>query len=226
LISLDFHIQTFETLVSTQDEMRSKLEHGEAIHGLVIRALEQTAGRGQRARDWQSSKGGSYQTIAVEMANHKSYSAILVAIGIARVFREQAIQASIKWPNDIYMENKKLAGILCEYTRGHLLIGVGVNVHNDIPEYATRLQGLEVEAVNNLVLDGVKQGLELLQSKPDLPNLFKLYDFLEGKSLSIKASNGIKEGIARGIDQNGCLRLEQEQVLITICSGRIQTIHL
>ena len=64
-----FNIQTFDTLSSTQDEMRLRLEHGEPIHGLVIRALEQTAGRGQRARDWLSNKGGSYQTIAVAMAN-------------------------------------------------------------------------------------------------------------------------------------------------------------
>ena len=134
-----------------------------------------------------------------------------MAIGIARVFREQAIEVSIKWPNDIYLENKKLAGILCEYVKGHLLIGVGMNVKNEIPEYATRLQGFEIETVNNMVLDGVKQGLELLQTNPDLPSLFKPYDFLLDKIISLNVGQEIKEGIARGIDQNGCLTLSKNK---------------
>ena len=86
-MSFKFNIQTFETLGSTQDEMRSRLEHGESIHGLVIRALEQTSGRGQRARDWISNKGGSYQTLAIQcqVTLNKPYAAIVVAIGITRV---------------------------------------------------------------------------------------------------------------------------------------------
>ena len=50
--------------------------------------------------------------------------------------------------------------------------------------------------------------------------------FLEGKSLSVKVGSEVKTGIARGIDQNGCLRLEQNQGLISICSGHIQSVHL
>ncbi len=238
-----FNIQTFETLLSTQDEMRSRLEHGEPIHGLVIRALEQTSGRGQRARDWLSSKGGSYQTIAIQdsqLTLNKPYAAIVVAVGITRVvegFLKQSIvpntsissviekNLQIKWPNDIYLENKKLAGILCEYTHGHLLIGVGMNVQNEIPQGATRLN-LELETVHRLILQGLQEGLELLQINPDLPSLFKPYDFLEGKTLSVKAGSEVKTGIAKGIDQNGCLRLEQNQGLISICSGHIQSVHL
>jgi BirA family biotin operon repressor/biotin-[acetyl-CoA-carboxylase] ligase len=223
-LRLKVQLQIFETLSSTQDEMRSRLESGETIHGLVIRALEQTSGRGQRARNWLSSRGGSYQTLAIkdpEATLHKSYAAIAVAIGITKVLREQSIQAGVKWPNDIYLENKKLAGILCEYLKEHLFIGVGVNVHNEIPDYATRLQKFEIETVSDMVIDGIKLGLELLQTSTDLPILFKPYDVLEGKSISVKVGNTIKEGIARGVDQHGCLRLEQTQGIFSICSGHI-----
>ncbi len=216
-----FQIQTFKMLGSTQDEMRSRLERGEAVHGLIIRAHEQTSGRGQRARDWVSNRGGSYQTLAIKDSEpptlNKSYAAILMAIGIAKVIPN----LQIKWPNDIYLENKKLAGILCEYVKGHLLIGVGVNVQNEIPEHATHLQGFGVETVSNMILKGTQEGLELLQTNLDLPSLFKAYDFLEGKTVSVRVGSEIKEGIARGIDQNGCLRLEQAQEIISICSGHI-----
>jgi BirA family transcriptional regulator, biotin operon repressor / biotin---[acetyl-CoA-carboxylase] ligase len=225
LLELPFHIETFERLLSTQDEIRKRLERGENVHGLVIRALEQTAGRGQRARDWISNKGGSYQTLAVKDLAvpvwNKPFATIAVAIGLAQVMPDYGIQVDIKWPNDIYYQNRKLAGILCEYTQGHLLIGIGVNVNNQVPEHAIGLQTLELEDVSDFVLTGLQRGLELLADNPDLPTLFAPYDGLENKTISVKVGNEMKEGIARGIDKNGCLRLEQEQGMISICSGHI-----
>jgi BirA family biotin operon repressor/biotin-[acetyl-CoA-carboxylase] ligase len=214
-----FKILTFDTLPSTQDEMRLRLERGENVHGLVIRALEQTSGRGRRARDWKSNQGGSYQTLAIRDSEHtlnKPYAAIAIAIGIATVIPN----LSIKWPNDLFLDGKKLAGILCEYIQDHLLIGVGMNVQNDIPPNATRLD-LELETVHELILQGLKQGLELLQITSDLPSLFKPYDFLEGKPISVRIGSDLKQGIARGIDKQGCLRLEQKKEIVSICSGHI-----
>jgi BirA family transcriptional regulator, biotin operon repressor / biotin---[acetyl-CoA-carboxylase] ligase len=215
-----FELQIFDSLSSTQDEMRLRLERGDNIHGLVIRALEQTAGRGQRARDWQSSQGGSYQTVAVRSKDNKPFAAIAIAIGISEVLRQQGIQASIKWPNDIYLQNKKLAGILCEYIQGHLLIGVGVNVKNKIPEYAIGLYQFEVETVSNFVLEGIQKGQGLFHH-PDLALVFTAYDVLSGKHISVKVGQEVKEGIARGIDSQGRLRLEQVQETILIHSGHI-----
>jgi BirA family transcriptional regulator, biotin operon repressor / biotin---[acetyl-CoA-carboxylase] ligase len=224
LFELPFHIETFTSLPSTQDEMRSRLGQGNPVHGLVIRALEQSAGRGQRARDWISNKGGSYQTVAVQSNEKKPFAAIAIAIGLAQVLREQNIPADIKWPNDIYLQDKKLAGILCEYTQGHLLIGVGMNVRNIIPEQAVGLPELELEEVSNLVLEGIKQGLELLVGNPDLPALFAPYDVLENKTILVNVGNLTNEGVARGIDSKGCLRLEQKQETISICSAHIERI--
>ena len=221
LFKFPLHIETFETLASTQDEVRSRLAQGADVHGLVIRALEQTSGRGQRSRDWISNKGGSYQTLAIQTKNNNSFAAIVIAIGLAEVLHKQNIQAGIKWPNDIYYRDKKLAGILCEYTQEHLLIGVGMNVHNQVPDYAIGLQTLKLEEVNNFVLTGLQKGLELLSSKPDLPTLFEPYDLLENKQISVKVGNEIKNGVARGIDKNGCLRLEQTQEIISVRSGHI-----
>jgi BirA family transcriptional regulator, biotin operon repressor / biotin---[acetyl-CoA-carboxylase] ligase len=222
LLNLSFRIETFDSLPSTQDEMRSKLECGENVHGLVIRALEQTSGRGQRARDWQSNRGGSYQTLAVRDEGsrlNKPYAAIVIAIGLAQVMPEYGIQVGIKWPNDLYYRNKKVAGILCEVVQGHLLIGIGMNVNNDVPEGAIALRGLDVEGVSNFVLAGVQRGLELLTSSIDLPIAFAPYDVLKDKPLSVFIDSREEKGVARGLHSNGCLLVEINKTLRQVCQG-------
>lgn len=225
-LELPFYIETFETLPSTQDEMRARLERNENIHGLVIRALEQTSGRGQRARDWHSSKGGSYQTLAVrdDGALNKPFAAIVIAIGLAQTLPEYGIQVGIKWPNDLHYphknrQGKKVAGILCEYVRGHLLVGIGMNVNNDVPEGATSLRGLDVEGVSNFVLAGVQRGLELLTSNLDLPSAFAPYDVLKDKPVSVLLDKKEEQGVARGLHESGCLLVEIVGTLQQVCQG-------
>jgi BirA family transcriptional regulator, biotin operon repressor / biotin---[acetyl-CoA-carboxylase] ligase len=226
-VSLPFRIETFETLSSTQDEMRARLGRGETVHGLVIRALEQSSGRGQRARDWQSSKGGSYQTLAIRDETailNKPYAAIVTAIGLAQVLPEYGIQVGIKWPNDLHYphknkQGKKVAGILCEHVQGHLLVGVGVNVNNDVPTGAVGLRGLDVEGVSNFVLAGVQRGLELLSNEIDLPSSFAPYDVLKDKSVSVLIDKKEEKGVARGLHQNGCLLVEIAGRLQQVCQG-------
>jgi BirA family transcriptional regulator, biotin operon repressor / biotin---[acetyl-CoA-carboxylase] ligase len=230
-LELPFNIETFETLSSTQDEMRARLGRGENVHGLVIRALEQSSGRGQRARDWQSSKGGSYQTLAVRDENKllsKPYAAIVIAIGLARTLPEYGIQVGIKWPNDLHYRNRKVAGLLCEYIQGHLLIGIGVNVNNDVPEGATALRGLDVEGVSNFVLAGVQRGLELLTTEIDLPSAFAPYDVLKDKEVEVLVNGNVERGVARGLHSSGCLLVEIDRKLQQVCQGvaRVRIAHL
>jgi BirA family transcriptional regulator, biotin operon repressor / biotin---[acetyl-CoA-carboxylase] ligase len=227
VLELPFRIETFETLSSTQDEMRARVGRGENVHGLVIRALEQTSGRGQRARDWQSGKGGSYQTLAVRDETsilNKPYSAIVIAIGLAQTLPEYGIQIGIKWPNDLHYphkkeQSKKVAGILCEYVQGHLLIGIGMNVNNQVPEGAVALRSLDVEGVSNFVLAGVQRGLELLTSEFDLPSVFAPYDVLRGKEVDVFIKNVVKRGVALGLHDNGCLLVEVNGTVQQVCQG-------
>jgi BirA family transcriptional regulator, biotin operon repressor / biotin---[acetyl-CoA-carboxylase] ligase len=221
-LNIPFRIETLDSLPSTQDEMRSRLERGENVHDLVIRALEQTFGRGQRARDWVSSKGGSYQTLAVRTENlslNKPYAAIVIAIGLAQILPEYGIQVGIKWPNDLHYKSKKVAGILCEVVQQHLLIGVGMNVNNNVPERAIALRGLDVEGVSNFVLAGVQRGLELLQAETDLPTLFAPYDVLKDKNVSVLIEGKEERGVARGLHSTGCLFVEIGDKVQQICQG-------
>ena len=57
-----------------------------------------------------------------------------LAVGLAETFPTYGARVGIKWPNDILYKGRKLGGILAEHARGHLLVGVGVNVNNRVPE--------------------------------------------------------------------------------------------
>lgn len=223
-LELPFRIETHALLPSTQDAMRERLERGEEVHGLVIRALEQTAGRGSRARDWRSGRGGSYQTLAARDAVPPvlavPHAALAVGIGLAETLPEYGLQVRLKWPNDLLYRGKKVGGILCEAARAHLLVGVGVNVENEVPTGATALRGLDVEGVSNMVLAGVQRGLERLAEGLELPRAFAPHDALYGQEVEVRLGGAWRRGVARGVDEAGCLLLETEDGLTRLCHGQ------
>ena len=224
-LAIPFNIETFDTLPSTQDLMRERLESGACVHGLVIRARAQTAGRGQRKRDWWSGPGGSYQTLAVHDATgvlKQSFAALAIGVGVAEVMPEYGIQLGIKWPNDLHYRGKKVAGILCEYAQQHLLVAVGMNVNNDVPEGATALKGLDTEAVSNAVLAGIQQGLELLVDPADLVKRFAVFDVLDGQFVTATLGTKTLQGVAKGVDTSGCLRMDTSEGERLLCHGQAE----
>ncbi len=226
-LNLNFKIDTFNDIPSTQDLMRERIEAHENVHGLVVRALQQSSARGQRRRDWSSSLGGSYQTLAVkdtpDKLLNKPHAAIAIALGLAQTFPEYGIQVGIKWPNDLYYPHsakkrgKKVAGILCEFFKGYLVIGIGVNVNNKVVEPATALRGLDTEGVSNFVLAGMQKGLDMLVNQDDITTLYADYDVLKNKKVSLILKGETIEGTAQGINQQGCLKVQTEQNEKTIC---------
>jgi len=232
LVELPLRVLTFETLPSTQDEMRRRVEAGEGVHGLVVRALEQTRGRGQRARDWCSGRGGSYQTLAVRdpappdlhSSLHRPHLALFMAVGLAQVFPTYGVQVGIKWPNDLLYRGKKLAGILTEYVRGHLLVGVGVNVHNEVPEGAAALRGWDLDGVHAVVLEGLTRGLALLEG--DLPTLYAPFDLLLDQPVELDHAGARYAGLVRGVDAAGGLRLEMGGGVRAFSAGRLARYRL
>lgn len=136
-----YHIERFQTLSSTNEYLKRLAKSG-APEGTVIIAEEQTAGRGRLGRSWASPKGGAWFSvllrppIPVEQAGCIS---ILIAVSLAKALRERwGVLVGVKWPNDLYVNNKKLGGILVELSsQGQqiewLIVGIGINVNNELP---------------------------------------------------------------------------------------------
>ncbi|MCE7741280.1 MAG: biotin--[acetyl-CoA-carboxylase] ligase [Candidatus Heimdallarchaeota archaeon] len=112
---------------------------------LLILAEKQTIGRGRDDSTWCSPKGGFYGTyvfVIDELLEPKKMRFIhyAVALSILKTLKEFCgIDVEIKWPNDIYLENQKIGGILLEIltkSRNHLLIGIGLNVNSSKEDLA------------------------------------------------------------------------------------------
>jgi BirA family biotin operon repressor/biotin-[acetyl-CoA-carboxylase] ligase len=201
---------------------------GAPCAGWVVRAAVQTAGRGQRARDWQAGAGGSYQTLIVREPDALiPATALVMALGLAEVFPVYGVRAGIKWPNDLYYRGKKLAGVLVERVAGHLLIGVGVNVNNEVPPRAVGLRGWDVTGVHMVVLEGLGRALGHLEDASfDLSEAYRPFDLLRGERLVLEVAGTQHEGLGLGIDAAGRLLLEVDGVARAFSSGRLRAFGL
>lgn len=138
---------------STMDLVRELADLG-APEGTVVIAGRQTRGRGRRGRGWESPLGGAWFSLllrpSVELCRSGCIS-VLLAVAIARALREQyALPVSVKWPNDLFLERKKLGGMLIELsTVGEriewLIAGIGINVNNSLPR-ETRIPSISLSS--------------------------------------------------------------------------------
>lgn len=109
----------------------------------IVLSNNQTSGRGSKGRSWTSSEGKDLLFSIVLAPKFKiedlGFISILTPVALCETFEELDINTSIKWPNDIYIGNKKLCGILTESTTlnssiKNLIIGIGININTDMYE--------------------------------------------------------------------------------------------
>ncbi|ADO72380.1 biotin--[acetyl-CoA-carboxylase] ligase [Stigmatella aurantiaca] len=125
------------TLAST-NELAFRLAHEGAEHGEVVVAEQQTAGKGRRGRVWVSPPGLNLYFSAILRPElppqHAPELTLVAAVALAETLREAGAEAAIKWPNDVQIDGRKVAGILTEMSaepeRVHFVVlGIGVNLN-------------------------------------------------------------------------------------------------
>jgi BirA family biotin operon repressor/biotin-[acetyl-CoA-carboxylase] ligase len=132
-------LQYFDTIDSTNNYAMHLVDDGLAQHGQVIWAAYQTHGKGQRGKKWENNSGSLLMSLIVKpnVAPDKQFVlSMQVALTIAKYLKTlgNQWQVAIKWPNDIYLNDKKACGILIENVfRGmnwaYSVIGIGLNVN-------------------------------------------------------------------------------------------------
>lgn len=132
-----------------------------APEGTVVVAEEQTAGRGRRGRTWESSaRAGLWWSLLLRPgvpADRLGWLPLVVAVGVARGVRAAAdVDVSLKWPNDVLVEGRKLAGILAErLADGSVVVGVGINIDQDeaeLPDGGASLRTVGISVDRTAVL--------------------------------------------------------------------------
>lgn len=129
----------FDRLTSTNDIALEQVKSGEAVHGTVISAGEQSKGRGQQENKWESAYGMNLiVSIILYPENIEAARQFLISkaisVALVRLLSEYSSDISIKWPNDIYAGGDKIAGILIENSvKGDRLessvVGIGLNLN-------------------------------------------------------------------------------------------------
>lgn len=179
---------------------------------MVVRAREQTGAYGRRGRRFEAGLGGSYQSLAlrdpeVEAALARGVApAVAIGIGIAETLSRYGARVGLKWPNDLLYMERKLGGILCERVQGYLVVGVGINVSNPVPEGAIGLRGWDVDGVSMAVLEGIQIGLGLMVAGGGLREPYAAYDRWLELEVEVRSSSGGRLlGVAAGVDALGHL---------------------
>jgi BirA family biotin operon repressor/biotin-[acetyl-CoA-carboxylase] ligase len=223
----------FRTLPSSLDAIHDVAAQG-APSGTVILAEEQTAGRGQDGRTWRSPVGGVWLAMLLRPPVPAAGALSLrVGLVVADVIDEllRAPRGQVKWPNDVLLEGRKVAGILSEGRwQGErlqwLAVGVGMNVANDIPaelaDRAIALREVLPDVLRIDVLDSLVPGLFPLttQHAPLTESectAFARRDWLRGRQLRAPIS-----GRAAGIRPDGALLVDTGAGTTMVREGHVE----
>ncbi|WP_299825387.1 biotin--[acetyl-CoA-carboxylase] ligase [uncultured Pontibacter sp.] len=213
---------------STNSEAQQLLLKNEATEGCTVITTNQTAGRGQRGNAWEAEPGKNITLSVVLMpkflaVKHQFYLNMAVSLGVLDLLHELGLKnAQVKWPNDLYFEDKKLGGILIEnainsLTLQHSIIGIGLNVNQLEFGYTTATSlakvlghALNLGQVTNRLLELLeKRYLELRNGKTA-----KLkYEYLQGlyryqEQHVFEVQNQRVRGQIQGVDEEGRLAVE------------------
>ncbi|MHA2297641.1 MAG: biotin--[acetyl-CoA-carboxylase] ligase [Candidatus Hodarchaeales archaeon] len=132
------HVKVFHSISSTH--LYARDHQSKLIDGTAVIALEQTGGVGRGANYWFSPAGGLYMTVVFkpEEAFQRVFPFIaMISVSIVECFNNNGINCTLKWPNDVYYENKKISGVLASGVSAGkkikaLVLSTGVNLNNNI----------------------------------------------------------------------------------------------
>ena len=224
---------------STNDRARELAAAG-APHGAVVVAEEQTAGRGRQGRTWTAPRGRALTlSIVVRLGPEEGE---LLPLGVALAVSEACeriapVRCEVKWPNDVWIDGRKLAGILIEARpqEGWAAVGIGLNVDTaqdelapEIRETATSLRiASGAPADREAALEALLERLAawLVADRDAVLAAFRERDALHGRRIGWTAGDRQLEGEAAGVDENGNLVVfttDGEQ--LTLSAGEVHLV--
>jgi BirA family biotin operon repressor/biotin-[acetyl-CoA-carboxylase] ligase len=222
-------VEWVEELVSTSDRLKAHARVG-APEWTVVVADRQTGGRGREGRRWSSPVGGLYLSVLLR-PRFATVSLVPLAAGVAvaEAVGEWGVAARLKWPNDVLVDGRKLAGVLAEAASSAsgvewLALGIGVNATTDRTSLPAELR--EATAILREVAEAVPTPADLAAAV--LTHLRVCYDALSvdprsvveawraravewwGERVEIRTANETFRARARGVDGEGALLVELE----------------
>jgi BirA family biotin operon repressor/biotin-[acetyl-CoA-carboxylase] ligase len=236
--SLWTRVDHVDTTESTNDDLKRAAREG-APHGSVLLASEQSSGRGRLGRGWSSPRGGVYASMLLRPAMPLAQvAAVPLAVGLGVAWGLDALGvrgARLKWPNDVWLEGRKVAGVLVESSAEAdsvewLVIGVGLNVrppersHPDAA-YVEEHAAIRLAAAAAALLDGVARAWErfAVEGFAGLGAEYEERSALAGRSVRVLDRAGREQaaGVCAGVDEQGRLLIRTAEGVEPVASGDI-----
>ncbi|MBD5391652.1 biotin--[acetyl-CoA-carboxylase] ligase [bacterium] len=126
-----YKLISFDKISSTQTHAHDLIASGVATDCTAIVARRQISGRGRHHRTWVSNPGNLYVSFIYKNSKPDGRLAYAVAVAVACALGEFGIATTIKWPNDILVDGKKICGILIEYVGDFVVVGIGINIKSN-----------------------------------------------------------------------------------------------
>ena len=237
----------FEEIDSTQN-FAEQIALDEKENGTIVIAEKQTAGKGRLDRKWTSPKGGIWFSLIIHPKFDVSTSTLVPiagAVALAKAVKNTLnIDVSVKWPNDITLNGKKVAGMLVDASFqanniDYLILGIGINFDIDAKKIEKRLsKSANFYGVNSLrkkddstppkillrefLVQFEKTLIQL--NKGEKAKIVKEWTKKAdkiGKKISINTSDGKISGVAQGIDNDGALKLKTSKGIKKIFVGDV-----
>jgi BirA family biotin operon repressor/biotin-[acetyl-CoA-carboxylase] ligase len=242
LLAQDVAVEVVARTGSTNSDLLARARGAAPALPWVRIALEQSAGRGRVGRQWQAAPGSA---ILMSAARRHSGTAVISAVtlacgvAVAEALRSEGIAAELKWPNDVLLGGRKLAGLLTELAldeRGArtLVIGLGLNLRRtpDLPEGGAALD--EVIAIDDVAAVHMQWSTRLAAAVLEAAAVVERDGFApfeqrfnalfawRGRAIELLDANGkVAGGTALGVDAQGRLRVESGGAVGTHTSGEL-----
>ena len=223
----------FDEIDSTNNYMKENFSKFENYD--IVAAKNQTSGRGRRGNTWSSSEGMALFSFLLKTENKLDileYTKLPLIAGISTLVALKKIKDgayNFKWTNDVFLDNKKLCGILIEKVEENFIIGIGINVRNIIPD---ELQKIAISMNSDHDIDDL-----ILKVVEEFSNYYKKfingnwneilqeinqYKFLKDKIIKVHIGEQVFQGKAKNIAQDGRLEIEIDGELKLFSVGEIK----
>lgn len=227
--SLGNHVLHLGEVTSTNDLARQLLDEKIVHHGTFIRADVQSNGRGQEQNVWESERGANLLCSLILIPDEVQVNKqVLLNMGMCLAVRDMVQECcpthivSIKWPNDVYVDDQKVSGILIENAlQGtlikHAIVGIGVNINQLVFKYAKACslssvtqQTYDIDECCRLLMCHLKFRYDLWvhHQHDTLWNDYHQYLYKKDVVSTFEVAGKIVEGIVKGVDEAGRLLLQ------------------
>ena len=223
----------FDEIDSTNNYMKKNITSFENYD--IVSAKTQTSGRGRRGNTWLSPEGMALFSFLLK--SEKEFSIIeatklpLLA-GISTLSALKKIKDgdySFKWTNDVFLNSKKLCGILIERVKNDFVVGIGINVANKIPDDIKNI-AISIESdydIDKLILKVVEEFSVYYErfsegKWQEIIEEINSYNFLKDKKIRVHIGDKIFEGIARNIVEDGRIQIEMNGEIKLFSVGEIK----